>query len=170
MKKLIILLIFINFFNISYAEKIVYINLDEVISKSLAGKSMTNQLNSLNLENRTFLENETSRLKEIETDIQNSKLILSEEKIKKKIDKLKSDVDKYNLKKNELVNNFGVIRNRNINFFFKELSKYAEKYMNDNSISIILDKKSVFMAITKDEVTEDIIKILDQNMREFKLQ
>ena len=42
--------------------------------------------------------------------------------------------------------------------------------MNDNSISIILDKKSVFMAITKDEVTEDIIKILDQNMREFKLQ
>jgi len=170
MKKLIILLIFINFFNISYAEKIVYINLDEVISKSLAGKSMTNQLNSLNLENRTFLENETSRLKEIETDIQNSKLILSEEEIKKKIDKLKSDVDKYNLKKNELVNNFGVIRNRNINFFFKELSKYAEKYMNDNSISIILDKKSVFMAITKDEVTEDIIKILDQNMREFELQ
>jgi len=84
MKKLIILLIFINFFNISYAEKIVYINLDEVISKSLAGKSMTNQLNSLNLENRTFLENETSRLKEIETDIQNSKLILSEEEIKKK--------------------------------------------------------------------------------------
>ena len=170
MKKLIILLIFINFFNISYAEKIVYINLDEVISKSLAGKSMTNQLNSLNLENRTFLENETSRLKEIETDIQNSKLILSEEEIKKKIDKLKSDVDKYNLKKNELVNNFGVIRNININFFFKELSKYAEKYMNDNSISIILDKKSVFMAITKDEVTEDIIKILDQNMREFELQ
>lgn len=170
MKKLIILLIFINFLNISHAEKIVYVNLDEIISKSLAGKSMTNQLNSLNLKNRTFLENETSRLKEIETDIQSSKIILSEEEIKKKIDILKTEVDKYNIKKNELVNNFEITRNKNIKFFFNELSKYAEKYMKDNSISIILDKKSIFMAITLNEATEDIIKILDQNMKEFKLQ
>ena len=170
MKKLIILLIFINFLNISHAEKIVYVNLDEIISKSLAGKSMTNQLNSLNLKNRTFLENETSRLKKIEKEIQSSKIILSEEEIKKKIDTLKTEVDKYNIKKNELVNNFEITRNKNIKFFFNELSKYAEKYMKDNSISIILDKKSIFMAITLNEATEDIIKILDQNMKEFKLQ
>ena len=170
MKKFLFIFILINFFSFSYADKIVYVNLDEVILKSLAGKSMTEQLNTLNLKNKTYLEKETTRLKNIETEIQNSKIILSEDEIKKKIDKLKNEVALYNKKKNELLSNFEITRNKNITFFFKELSKLIENYMNDNSISIILDKKSIFIALTKDDITQNIINILDKNMKEFKLQ
>ena len=170
MKKFLFIFILINFFSFSYADKIVYVNLDEVILKSLAGKSMTEQLNTINLKNKTYLEKETTRLKNIETEIQNSKLILSEDEIKKKIDKLKNEVELYNKNKNELLSNFEITRNKNITFFFKELSKLIENYMNDNSISIILDKKSIFIALTKDDITKNIINILDKNMKEFKLQ
>ena len=44
------------------------------------------------------------------------------------------------------------------------------KYMSDNNIQIILDKKYVVMANSKTDLTNEILKILDSQLKSIDLK
>ena len=45
--------------------------------------------------------------------------------------------------------------------FFKKITPIIEKYVNEKKIDIVLDKKNIFVASKKKNVTQEIIKIID---------
>ena len=46
----------------------------------------------------------------------------------------------------------------------KKINPIIEKYMQENSISIIHDKKNVFIANKNYDITENIIKFINKNI------
>ena len=51
----------------------------------------------------------------------------------------------------------------------KNLNPILGKYMEDNNITVVIDKKNVLMGNKKYEITSQIIEILDKNLKSISL-
>ena len=45
------------------------------------------------------------------------------------------------------------------------IQRFFRKYMKENSIDIIIDKKNIFMAKSNNDITEDILKIVNAKIK-----
>jgi Skp family chaperone for outer membrane proteins len=173
MKKLLssILVIFLFFTNQAFSEqKIAFINMDKVISTSKSGISILKQLTDLNNKNLKFLKNEEKKLKEKEKTLISQKNIISETDFKKKIDELKAEVKNYNQNRNKMLTDFKKLKIDNTNNLLKLINPILVKFSNNKEISIILQKKNLVVAKTELDITEEIIKIINTEVKEFKIK
>ena len=161
-------LFFIN--PVSSEQKISFIDMDRVISTSKSGSSILKQLNILKDKNLKFLENEGEILKEKETKLISQKNIISEADFKNKIDELKAEIRKYNQNRNKLIEDFNKLKVNNTNNLLKLINPILIKFSNEEGISIILQKKNLVVAKTELDITEEIIKIINTEVKEFKIK
>ena len=166
-----ILFIFLFFTNQAFSEqKIAFINMDKVMSKSKSGISILKQLTDLKNKNTKFLKKEEKKFKEKETKLISQKNILSEADFKKKIDELKAEIKNYNQNRNKMIEDFNKLKVDNTNNLLKLINPILVKFLNDKEISIILQKKDLVVAKTELDITEEIIKIINAEVKEFKIK
>ena len=172
MKKSIILILTIIFFfeTATSANNIVYIDMDKILSSSKPGSNILEQLNDLNNSNLDNFEKKQTILKNEEIKIVSQKNILSLNDYNNKINDLKIKIKDYNLIKNKTTSDFQKKKVININIFFKQINPILEKYSNDKSISIILQKKNMVMGKKELDITNEIIKIINNEIKEFKIK
>ena len=173
MKKLLssILVIFLFFTNTVFSEQeIAFIDMDKVISTSKAGSSILKQLTGLKKKNLKFLKDKEKKFKEKETKLISQKNILSEADFKKKIDELKAEIKNYNQNRNKIIEDFNKLKVDNTNNLLKLINPILIKFSNDKEISIILQKKDLVVAKTELDITEEIIKIINAEVKEFKIK
>ena len=173
MKKLLssILVIFLFFTNTVFSEqKIAFINMDTVMSTSKSGISILKQLTDLNNKNSKFLKNEEKKFKEKETKLISQKNILSEVDFQKKIVELKAEIKNYNQNRNKMIEDFRKLKIDNTNNLLKLINPILIKFSNEEGISIILKKKNLVVAKTELDITEEIIKIVNLEVKEFKIK
>ena len=60
-----------------------------------------------------------------------------------------------------------LIKKKKIEFeqFFKKITPIIEKYVSEKNIEIVLDRKKIFIASKKKDITKEIIKIIDANIK-----
>ena len=166
-----ILVIFLLFANQAYSEqKIAFINMDSVISTSKSGISILKQLTDLNNKNLKFLKDEEKKFKEKEKKLISQKNILSEADFKKKIVELRSEIKNYNQNRNKIINEFNELKIDNTNNFLKLINPILIKFSNEKGISIILQKKNLVVAKNELDITEEIINIINTEIKEFKIK
>jgi outer membrane protein len=151
-------------------QKIAYIDMDKVISISNTGSSISKQLTDLNNRNLKFLKNEEKKFKEKETKLISQKNIISEADFKKKVEVLKSEVKIYNQKRIKLIEDFNKLKVDNTNNFLKLINPILVRFSNDKEISIILQKKNLIVAKTELDITDEIINIINTEIKEFKIK
>jgi len=151
-------------------QKIAFIDMDRVISTSKPGSSILKQLNALKNKNSKFLKKEEKKFKEKETQLISQKNILSETDFQKKIDKLKNETKNYNQNRNKMIKDFNKLKIDNTNNLLKLINPILVKFSNDKEIDIILQKKDLVVAKAELEITEEIIKIINAEVKEFKLK
>ena len=61
-----------------------------------------------------------------------------------------------------------LIKKQSTKKVFELLDPIIKKYVNENSISIILNKETVIVGKKNLDITYNIIEILDKNFKEFK--
>ena len=144
-------------------DKVSFIDIDFILKNSNLGESILNEIENLNNKNIDELQNKEKELKKIEDDIKSKKKILSEEEFKKEVDLLKERIKKYRIYKDELVKDFEQNKNKKINLFFKEVNPIIQKFMDKNSIDILLDRKNVFIGKKNSDITNQIIQELNKN-------
>ena len=144
-------------------DKVSFIDIDFILKNSNLGKSILNEIENLNKKNIDELRNKEKELKKIEDEIKSKKKILSEEEFKKEVDLLKERIKKYRIYKDELVKDFEQNKNKKINLFFKEVNPIIQKFMDKNSIDILLDRKNVFIGKKNSDITNQIIQELNKN-------
>ena len=167
----LILIIFLFITNAAISEqKIAFINMDKVISSSNSGLSILKQLSDLNNKNLKFLKNEEKKFKEKETKLISQKNIISESEFKIKLEELKSEIKNYNKKRNQMIEQFNKLKVTNTNRFLKLLNPILVKFLNDKKISIILQKKDLVIGKTELDITDEIIKIANNELKEFKIK
>ena len=151
-------------------EKILFIDMDRVISTSNSGVSILEQLNKLNKENILFFNKEEKIFKEKEVKLISQKNIISKTDLKNKVNELKTEINAYNQKKNKMINNFKMLKVDNTQKLSKSINEILVEYSKDNSISFILKKKDLVIGKTELDITDKIIKIVNNRISKFKIE
>jgi len=166
-----ILVIFLLFTNQAFSEqKIAFIDMDKVISTSKSGSSVLKQLTNLNKKNSKFLKDEEKKFKEKEKKLISQKNIISETDFKNKVNELKSEIKSYNQNRNKMLADFNKLKIDNTNNLLKLINPILVKFSDDKEIAIILQKKDLVVAKTQLDITDDVIKIVNSEVKEFKIK
>ena len=166
-----ILVIFLFFTNQAFSEqKIAFIDMDKIISTSKPGSSILKQLTNLNNKNLKFLTSEEKKFKEKETKLISQKNIISETDFKNKVNELKSEIKNYNQNRNKMMADFNKLKIDNTNNLLKLINPILIKFSNDKEIAIIFQKKDLVVAKTQLDITDDVIKIINSEVKEFKIK
>ena len=137
-KTLIIFFIYIFQFNSAIANTtIAYIDMNKIISTSKPGSYILSQINDINLKNSKVFEVSAKKLKEQETKLVSQKNILSELDYQTKINKLKLEIQNYNVNRKKINNDFNKLKTDNLNKLLKLINPILSDYSSDNSISLI---------------------------------
>lgn len=146
-------------------DKIVIIDVNYIFNQSELGKDFNNKIKNESLKI-------SSKITEFQTDIENKKKILlnkknllSEKDYNKEYLEIEENVDKYNLiiqRENEELN---ILKSKIKEDFFKNLLPLLEQYSSNNSINLIIKKESVIMAKNTLDITNEIVKILNDNKK-----
>ena len=171
MKKILIsiLLIIFIFIPVYSSEKIVYLDVEKIMQSSIAGKSIITQL-------KKKREASISKFKKKEKDIidKEKKLIaqknvLSKEEFETKIIELRKEILNFQKERNKTSNEIARSRVKASTKLISKLSPILEEYSNKNSIRIIVQKKNIVMGKKEDDITKDILELVNQKVKNIKL-
>ena len=164
MKKFFLqLLIFFNLIGNAFAiEKIVYLDLDYILSNSNKGKNILSDLDKKNNENIKILKSKEEILKIEEENLLKQKNIISNEAYNKKVKNLQNKVKIFRSEKNQLVTEFKKNRENKINDFIKIVDNILGEYVKANSIDLVLNKKDIIMGKNSFNITEEILKKVNE--------
>ena len=154
----------------SCSEKISFIDMDRVISTSNSGVSILEQLNKLNKENIVFFNKEEKALSEKEVKLISQKNIISEADFKNKVDQLKTEINDYNQKKNKMMNSLKKLKVDNTKKLLKLINLILVEFSQDNSISLIFQKKDLVIGKIELDITDKVIKIVNKEISKFKIE
>ena len=162
---ILITILFFSFnFTIAYTnENVRYINVDVILNNSDLGKIIINKLkkqNDTNIDKIKTIENEIKKENE---ELAKLKNIITEEEFNKKLVFLKKKIDDFNILKNKLSNELNEFKKKEIKLFFEKINPIIEKYMEQNSIALILDKKNIFVARSDYDMTQELLDLINKD-------
>ncbi len=151
------------------ASDVYFIDYSKVMNESTAGKKAQDYLKNL-LKNSNKKFNDTAKkLKDEENKIIGQKNALSKEEYKKKADALRKKVFELNKGRDKLIRDIAAKRKKAGDEMLKKLNPILGKYMEENNISVVIDKKNVLMGNKKFEITPQIIEILNKEFKSINL-
>ena len=145
-------------------EIIAYLDIDYVFKNSNLGKKIISNLNEQNKKNLLDLKKKEDKLIKMEKDLIEKKNFLSKVDYDNKLTDLRSNIKIFRTEKDKLVKAFEIKKNDEIKIFFKKVNPILEKFMIDNSIKIIIDKKNVLIAKEELDVTMKINTLINQEL------
>ncbi len=170
-KKFFITNIFILIFLSSYAEeqKIVYLNVDKIMQQSIAGKSIKNQLKKIHNKNLENFKKNDEILKNKEKKIIAQKNILSQEDFQKELKSLRTEIINFQKEQVKARDDINKLRIGATNKLISKLSPILEEYAKKNSISLILQKKNIVMGRKEIEITNEILEITNNEIKNINI-
>ena len=164
-KALFLLIFFLTQFSIAYSKNIVFLDFEFAITNSNIGKKTLDNLEKINSEENEKLKIIEQSLSKKNEEINNLKNIVSKEEIEKKINEFQEEIKKFNIEKNKVQKKFIANKNKQLDELLKKINPLIIEYMSDNSIELILSKKSVYLGKTELDITENILKIINENFK-----
>ena len=164
-KFLLIFFIFLISTNLSNSKETAFVDIDYIVANSNIGKKVLENINKLDKKNVENLRKKNKSLQDLEITIKNKENVISEDAFNKEVISFQKKVQEFKAEKNEIVKNFNDFKRKELKNIFKKISPIINDYMEENSISILLDSKNIFMGSKKSNLTKDI---LDRINKEFK--
>ena len=170
MKKISFIFIITIFFffkiNLAYSNNnTAFIDLDLILNKKIIGKKLLGDLELINNNNIQELQKKELELKKDEEEIKKKQNVISQEQFDLEVKNLQDKVEKYRNKKNQMVMSLDQKKKENLSNFFKKINPIIQNYMDSNSIDILLERKNVFIGKNKSDITEIIIKEIDNKFK-----
>ena len=171
-KKIFLVIIFflLSIKLVNAKDKVSYIDIDYILSNSLVGKSLL----------ITFKKEEELKIKKFklkdedfnkkEKKILAKKNLISKDELDKEVRLLEQKFRKYKENRLNEIDDLKKKRNRNILKFLSLINPIIEKYMADNSIYMLIDKKNVFIANKDYDITENLIELIDNQIKTIEIK
>ena len=150
-------------------EKIVYLDLEKIMQDSKAGKSIITQLKK---KSETSISKFKKREKEIiekEKKLIAQKNLLSKEEFEKNLINLRKEISNFHKDRNKDFNDITKKRVKASTNLIKKLTPILEDYSKKNSIRIIVQKKHIVIGKKEDDITKDILELVNQNINSVKI-
>ena len=171
MKKILLTIFFIIFSSVCYAqEKIVYLDINYLISQSEVGKHVNSNLKKINDENNKEFKKVELEIQSKEQSLLKQKNILKKEDYEKKISDLKNKYNSYQEQRNKKNAELTQLRNKAGNEILNHINEILTEYSKRESISLIIEKKNVVIGKSDLDVTSDILSLLNNKIKKIELQ
>ena len=156
--------------NLKAENKVAYLNIDFILSNTQVGKSLLNTLkNEEELKiNKFKLSDENFR--NDEKKILAKKNLISKEEVNQELIALQNKFQIYKKNKSREIEKLREKRNKNIINLLNLINPIIEKYMTDNSIYMLLDKKNVFIANKDHDITKKLIELIDNQIKTIDIK
>ena len=165
-KTITIIIFFIGIPTNIFAENtIAYLDLDFILSNTNVGKSLFEKIKKFESDKIKELNDKEQKLKEEENKILASKNIISKDELNRNISEFQLKLKNYKNLRLEEIDLLKKKRNKDILNLLKSINPIIEKYMNENSISIIIDKKNIFIADKNFDITKNLVDLIDTNFK-----
>ena len=161
-----ILIIFFSIISISKSsENIAYLDLDNIVKNTKAGKSIINKLKVSKDSALKKFEQKEKELKKAEEDINKQKNVLSKEELKNKISDFRKEIASFRKDREKLNNDLNKKRIQELEKFFKKITPIIAEYVEKKNIDIVLDKKNIFLANKNNDISNEIIKLINEKIK-----
>jgi outer membrane protein len=170
LKIIFFVLLILNFYNLSFAEETYFIDMSKLLNQSKAGKEAQDFLKKKIITEDKKLKEEGKLLKKEEIDLIAKKKTLSTDEYKKKLNQLREKNVKFQRKRANFTTAIAKQRADARSRLLKALDQILTKYMSENNIQIIIDKKYVIMANSKIDLTDKILEVLNKELKSLNLK
>ena len=150
-------------------EKIIIVDVDYLLNKSKAGTNIQEQLKKKNDNRIKKLKSKDKEFKDKESKLIAQKNILSEKDFKNKVDALKKEIINFNSNNKKELDLTQKKRNEAVSKLLVEINKLLIDYSKKNEISMILDKKNVIISKNENDITEEILGLLNNKVSKIKV-
>jgi outer membrane protein len=144
--------------------------MDKVLNSTKVGSSFIKQIIKIEKVNSAEFKKKAEELKDKEAKIIAQKNILDSDEFNKKVSNLRSQITDYNLNRQKILKSIKKKKIDNTTELLKLINPLIAKYSEDNSISIILQKKDIVVGRNNLDITNNIIEIINKNISEFKIK
>ena len=170
MKKLFfITLLFLTYSLNSFADNSHFIDFTKVLNASKPGAEAQKKLKEKFSSGTKKFKKQEADLRKEESDIISQKKALSPEDYQTKVAALRKKVADLQKKKKDTFTNIAKSRNDAKTALLKAINPIVKKYMEENNIRMVLDKKAVVLGDTTLEITDQIIAILNKELPSLKI-
>tara|TARA_Y100000992_G_C21147011_1_gene434288 strand:- start:132 stop:659 length:528 start_codon:yes stop_codon:yes gene_type:complete len=172
-KKYFFFIILTIFFNIKISkaigESIVYIDMEKIMQKSKAGKIVIDKINKQKKIDVSKFQKIEKNLKEDEEKLIQKKNVLSVDEFNNQLDDLRKKITAYRDLRQKSIQEFTSKRvNASADFAIKIKPILAE-YASKNDIAMVIQKKNIIMGKSTLDITDEILKIVDDKINKLKL-
>ncbi len=169
-KKICLILIFFFASQVASSSEVPYfLDFKYILNESDAGKKAQIYLKDKLEKGIKNLNTEEKKIQEEEKKIIQQKKIISSEEYKKKVSELRLKVSKLQRQRDQLLTSVSKERKKARDILLKNLNPIIKEYMVEKKIRMVIDKKSLLLADEKLNITNDIMKIINQKLKSIKL-
>ena len=171
MKKFIFLIFFLfntNILTSIVKAEIVYIDINYVLNSSEVGKSLNKFINQINKKNTAEYKLIEDKLKNKEQNLIAQQNIIEKDEFEKQFNILSKEVQKYMSEKKSSIDKINNIKIENTKKILKYLNPIITKYVDDNSISLVIPKKNIIVGKNNLDITDQIIILLNDQVKSLE--
>ena len=167
MKKFFFYFLIFFIFPLNTFAKVAYIDLKLILKESDVGKFVNDHINKIENENYSKLKEKENKLIDKEKLLISQKNILNEAEFNKRIAVLTEEVKKYRADKKDSIDRINKIKIDYTKEILKSLNPIIAKYVDLNSISLVIPKKNIIVGKKNLDITDQIIKLLNDNIKKI---
>ncbi len=139
------------------------------MQQSIAGKSIIAQIKKKRESSISKFKNKEKDILDKEKKLIAQKNVLSKEEFETKIIELRKEISNYQKERNKTSNEIARSRVKASTKLISKLTPILEEYSKKNSIRIIVQKKNIVMGKKEDDITKDILELVNQKVKNIKL-
>ena len=151
-------------------QKIAYLDMKFILNSSKAGKGAQDFLKKKFKDNRKNFSDQEAQLKKEESDLLAKKTILTKEEYQKNSAELRKKVVDYQSERRIALEKISSQRAEAREKLIKKLDPILTKYIEENGISIIVDKKNVVIGHADLDITNQIVEKLNKELPSLNLK
>ncbi len=161
----IIIFFFLGLSQALSSEKIAFLDVELILNKSKPALEIIKKIEKIRDQETEKLIKIENNLKKKNEELAKTKNLISKEELDKKILSLRKEAKSFEELRKKTITELNIKKNKELNEFLKLINPIIQEYMKEKSIDMIIDKKNIFMAKSKNDITKDILEIVNTKIK-----
>ena len=162
---LTIIFFFISLSQALSSEKIAFLDVELILNKSKPALKIIKKIEKIRDQENEKLKKIENNLKKKDEELTKTKYLISKEELNKKILNLRNEARSFEELRKKTIKDLNVKKNYELSQFLKLINPIVQEYMKEKSIDMIIDKKNIFMAKSNNDITKDILEIINTKIK-----
>ena len=165
MKKIFLSIVLLLILSFKSNAEIVYIDINQILNVSEVGKTLNLYIKKIRDENKAIYYKIETDLISKEKELLAQQNIIEKDAFNIKLNDLSKEIQKYRSDKKSSNDNINQINIEKTKKILNILNPIITKYVEINSISLVIPKKNIIVGKKNLDITDEIVKLLNNEVK-----